>query len=176
LTSSAISWLDTISEITGRTGYGERSLEGEAMTLFSSRHYANVTATLALGIALGGGGYAAGVTAGHHANRPADKTAPVAVIAVAKSGRLVHSSHEVPATGAPKVKRIAKGTYTVTIPGVKYRDIADAAVCTSESFEPVIMEADGSGTSTFLTTAHKLGDGSAVNVAFKCAIWNLDGK
>jgi len=143
------------------------------MQYFTSSRYASVASTLALAVAFTGTGYAAAsLPQGHHANKPADRTAPVAVIAVTASGNLKAQSHEAPATGAPKVKKLGPGQYRVRIPGVAYFSTVDAATCSAQAATPLIAEVDGAGKTDFIVTIFDT-EGTFTPSDFKCAIWNL---
>ena len=138
--------------------------------------YAAVAATLALAVALGGSSYAVA----RHATAPAKggggNTAPMLVISVAANGHIKGQVHRAPMTGKAKVKRPVPGIYVFTLPGVKYNDIHDAAVCSAQNGDPMIAMADGAGNSQLaIDTRPADGSNKFVNSDFKCAVWNLDG-
>jgi hypothetical protein len=145
------------------------------MQLFSSSRYANVASTLALAVAFTGTGYAAASLPHHHkAAKPADKTAPAAVIAVQSNGKLMAQLHEAPAKKAPRVKHVGDGTYVIHIPGVSYYSTYDAATCSPQAATPLMAEVDGAGKTDFVVSIFDV-EGTFVDSDFKCAIWNLKG-
>jgi hypothetical protein len=144
------------------------------MKLFSSSRYANVTATLALAVAMGGTGYAAGALPHGKAHKPADKTAPTVVFAVSNNGHVASQLHIAPAKKKPKVKHPSEGNYAITFPGFKFYSSADVATCTESNYLSGSVTVDGSGKATLLVHTFDQ-DGNAADAYFNCAVWNTDG-
>jgi hypothetical protein len=144
------------------------------MPLLSSSRYANVASTLALALAVGGTGYAAGALPDTGA-KPADKTAPTVVFQVGKAGHLVKQVHIAPETKHPITKRISKGNYTVKFPGFAFFSGADAATCSMIDYQADSIEVDGIGAGTMVVHLFDPA-GNPVNGFFNCSVWNLDGK
>jgi len=145
------------------------------MTLFSSSRYANVTATVALAVALGGTGYAAGAMPHGKSHKPADKTAPTAVFQASADGHLVSQTHIAPAKRKPKIKRVSEGTYTVSFRGFKFYSAVDVATCSEANYVAGSSTVDGSGRAALLVHTFDAA-GNAADTYFNCSVWNLDGK
>jgi hypothetical protein len=147
------------------------------MKFFTTSRYANVASTLALAVAFTGTGYAAASLpyGHHHANKPADKTAPTVVFQGGSTGHLVSQLHISPATKKPKVKRLSKGLYAITFSGFKFSSGADVGTCTESNYVDGAATVDGSGSATMLVhTFDQAGD--PADAYFNCAVWNTDGK
>lgn len=144
------------------------------MKLFSTSRYANVTATLALALAVGGTGYAASALPGS-GSKPADKTAPAAVFQVSPTGHLLSQKHIAPATARPKVKKVFKGNYSITFQGFKFFSGIDVATCSAVNYQPTTILVDGAGNATMIIHTFDAA-GNAANIGFDCSVWNMDGK
>lgn len=141
--------------------------------IFRLDRYAAVAATLALAASLGGGSFAVARTLATSGGSTA--TSPVLVFSASSNGKLLAQAHRAPVSGKPKVKKVDAGAYWVTIPGISYNVARDPAVCSAGAGDPATISVDtaGSGKSAVLAIVIQQSDGSGINAAFKCAVYDL---
>lgn len=143
--------------------------------IFRLDRYAAVAATLALGVALGGGSLAVARTLAT-TSATTSATSPILIFSASGGGKLIAEAHRAPVSGKPKIKKVQPGAYWVTIPGITYNVSRDPAICSAGAGNPATISVDvaGSGASALLAISiQDPANGTGISAAFKCAVYHL---